>query len=246
MKQLLNKCTKTDLRYISDVLDGYISFTDDKKRKSLLAQYPHSKAELVHLMDKQIRYYGSSDVAYLWRSLFSNDGGVSAEEVIADVAKKLKVEIKLGASVERSLEILATRVVEKELHNKSPEELAEQFKKMGVGNTDIQKVMNFMKKNAKATVLPFLVKLLGEKTVFAVVQSIIIGVISVYLGKETAKALLQEVIKRNPWLNALGPWIWVVSGSWIALDLQGEAYRKTVPICLYLGIVALRDGEEQE
>jgi len=40
--------------------------------------------------------------------------------------------------------------------------------------------------------------------------------------------------------------MWVLSGTWLAIDLQGPAYRKTVPICLYLGVVAMRDGIEVE
>ncbi|MDX7686134.1 hypothetical protein SJS35_21000, partial [Aeromonas caviae] len=62
--------------------------------------------------------------------------------------------------------------------------------------------------------------------------------------REAAKALVKEVSKRNPMLNALGPVMWVLSGVWLAYDLQGPAFRKTVPICLYLGVVALRDGSE--
>ncbi|MNP77743.1 hypothetical protein D3C76_1752300 [compost metagenome] len=52
------------------------------------------------------------------------------------------------------------------------------------------------------------------------------------------------MVKRNPWLNALGPWMWALSAAWLAFDVQGPAYRKTVPICLYLGVVGLRDGLE--
>lgn len=246
MKQILAKCTQSDFEYLSEVLDSYVSFTDDSKRKDLLAQYPYSKSELVDLMDKQIRYYGSSDVAYLWRSLFNNDGGVSAQEIISDVASKLKVSLKLGVSVERSLEILATKLVEKELQKKKPEELKELFKSVGVGNANLEQIADFMKHNGKAAVLPLLMKLCGPQFVYSLVQSIIVGVLAVYLGKEAAKKLLSELLKRNPWLAAFGPVVWFVSAGWVAADLQGAAYRKTVPICLYLGLVALRDGEEKE
>ena len=46
----------------------------------------------------------SSDIAYLKRALFSADGGVEAKEIVEDVCKKLKVNIKIGGSTESRLE----------------------------------------------------------------------------------------------------------------------------------------------
>lgn len=246
MKKILQKCTKEDFEYLSEVLDSYVAFTNDSKRKKLLVQYPRSKNELIDLVDKQIRYYGSSDVAYVFRSIFSKDAGVSANELILDVASKMKVKIKLGASVEKSLEVLTTSVVEKELHEKTSAELREYFKRIGVGNAETEQILDFMKNNGKVAVLPLLLKFLGSKVTFSIIQSIVVTIIAKFIGRKAAEQLIKEIVKRNPWLNALGPVIWALSGSWLAFDLQGEAYRKTVPICLYLGIVALRDGEEPE
>ena len=100
MKKILQKCTKEDFEYLSEVLDSYVAFTDDRKRKNLLAEYPQSKNELIDLVDKQIRYYGSSDIAYAFRSIFAKDAGVSADEIVSDVADKMKVKIKIGASTD--------------------------------------------------------------------------------------------------------------------------------------------------
>lgn len=246
MERILQKCTKEDFEYISKVLDSYFSFTNDKKRKELLAQYPNSKKELISLIDKQIRYYGSSDVAYAFRAIFSKDAGVSATEVISDVADKMKVKIKLGASFERSLEILATSIVEKEILDKKPEELAHYFKNIGIGDAEREQILSFIKNNAQVAVLPILLKVVGPEVTYSIIQSILVTVISQFIGRKTAEQLIKEVVKRNPWLNSLGPVIWVLSASWLAFDLQGTAYRKIIPICLYLGIVALRDGEEKE
>ena len=81
MRLILEKCEKDDFVYISTVLDSYLSFTNDKRRKELLAlseACAESKSELIELMDKQIRYYGSSDIAYIKRALLGEDGGVSS------------------------------------------------------------------------------------------------------------------------------------------------------------------------
>lgn len=248
MKAILAKCEHADFEYISEVLDSYVSLTDDTRRKELLDESKVSataKADLISLIDKQIRYYGSSDVAYAVRSIFSSDGGISALEVIEDICEKLKVTIKHGGSVESRLEKLVTAVVEKELLSKSPDELAEAFRKIGVGDADAKLIKEHLLKNSKAAVLPIIFEVLGPKIALGIIETIIVSLIAQIVGREAAKALVKEVIKRNPWLNALGPVMWALSGAWLAFDLQGPAYRKTVPICLYLGVVALRDGEER-
>lgn len=248
MKSLLAKCEHADFEYLSVVLDSYMSLTDDAGRKELLNKSRTSvdaKADLVSLIEKQIRYYGSSDVAYAFRTIFSSDGGVPALELIEDVCEKLKINIKQGGSVESRLEKMVSAVVEKELLSKTPDELAEAFKRIGVGAPDAELFKEHLIKNGKATVLPIVFELLGPKIALGVIETIIISLIAQMVGREAAKVLVKELVKRNPWLNALGPVMWVLSGAWLAFDLQGPAYRKTVPICLYLGVVGLRDGKEQ-
>lgn len=247
MKTVLAKCEHADFTYISQVLDSYVALTDDSGRKALLDKSLDSssaKAELIDLINKQIRYYGSSDIAYFVRSVFSDDGGVPALEVIEDVCEKLAVGIKPGGSVEGRLERLVNAVVEKELLSKSPEQLAEAFKKIGVGDADAKLIMEHVVKNGKTAVLPAMYQILGPQVALGIIETIIVTLIASIIGREAAKVIVKETMKRNPWLNALGPIMWALSGAWLAFDLQGPAYRKTVPICLYLGVVALRDGSE--
>jgi len=195
-------------------------------------------------MDKQIRYYGAADLAYLKRNIFDKDAGVSAMEIIEDVCKKLKISIKKGGSIEAKLERLVKATVEKELLSKTPEELSKSFEDIGIGNADIKMIMDYIKKNGKVAILPILIKMLGPKITLGIIETIIVGLIGKIIGQQAAKQLIKEVAKRNPWLNMLGPILWTISGVWLTFDLQGPAFRKTIPIVLYLGIVALRDGEE--
>lgn len=248
MKRILEKCSRADFEYLSTVLDSYLSFTDDSGRKELIKSYSSNKKndELIALVDKQIRYYGSSDIAYITRSIFSSgDGGVSAEELIADVCDKLSVKIKLGGSTEAKLERLVTAVVEKELFSKTPEELRKAFEELGIANAKADLFIEHLKKNGKVAILPVVIEVLGPKIALAVIETIIISLIAQIVGREAAKVLIKELVKRNPWINALGPIVWALSGAWLAIDLQGPAYRKTVPICLYLGVVGMRDDIEE-
>lgn len=247
MKAIISKCTKADFNYLSEVLDSYFSFTDDKRRKELLAtseNHVQSREQLVELIDKQIKYYGSSDIAYLKRAFFGSDAGIESKEIVEDICTKLKVNIKLGGSTESRLERMVNAVVEKELLSKTPEELSSDFKNIGVGDLDQKLILEHLKKSGTIAVLPILIQVLGPKITLGIIETIIISLIAQIVTRETAKQLVKELMKKNPWINVLGPVLWVLSGTWLAFDLQGPAYRKTVPICLYLGIVALRDGEE--
>lgn len=247
MKDIITKCTREDFHYLSEILDSYLSFTNDKRRKELLSAsetHAESREQLIALMDRQIKYYGSSDIAYLKRAFFSNDGSLGAREIVEDVCQKLKVTIKLGGSTESRLERLISAVVEKELLSKSPEELSAAFKKMGIGDVDRDLVLEHLKNNGKIAILPILVQILGPKITLGIIESIIVSLITKIIGQKAATELVKELMKRNPWINSIGPVVWVLSGAWLAFDLQGPAFRKTVPICLYLGIVALRDGKE--
>lgn len=248
MKSILEKCTREDFVYLSHVLESYLSFTDDKTRKELLAKSEtsvESRNDLIELIDKQIKYYGSSDIAYMKRSIGGSDGGVDAREIVEDVCAKLKVTTKLGGTTESRLERLVNAVVEKELLSKTPEELSAAFKNLGVADADRDLVIEHLKRNGKVAVLPVVFEILGPKIALGIIETIVVTLIANFIGREAAKQLFKELMKRNPWINVLGPVLWVLTGAWLAFDIQGPAYRKTIPICLYLGIVALRDGEEE-
>ncbi|MCF3099649.1 hypothetical protein EHZ86_20960 [Aeromonas australiensis] len=203
MEKILAKCEYADLEYLSGVLDSYVSFTDDAARNELLQKSHHAssaKTELCALMDKQIRYYGSSDVAYAVRSVFSSssDGGISSLELIEDVCKKLKINLKHGGSIEGRLERLVSAVVEKELLSKTPTELAEAFKKMGIGNAEADLIKEHLAKNGKVAILPVIIQILGPKVALGLIETIIISLIAQIVGREAAKALVPQ-----EWLRAI-------------------------------------------
>lgn len=245
MKKILRKCEQADLEYLSDVLNNVASLTNDKRRVKLLRSSEASeieREELISIIDKQIKYFGSSDAAYLGRKIARIDGGVSAHEIIDDVSKKLKVKLKKGGSVESRLESLAAAVVEKELSTLPPEKLVSEFKKMGLDSNKSEFVLSRIKANSQVMVLPILVEVVGPKAALAMVETIIISMLTQFIGREAAKHLVREISKRNPWMLSLSTFVWYFSAAWVAFDLQGPAFRKTVPITLYLGMVALRDG----
>ena len=88
-------------------------------------------------------------------------------------------------------------------------------------------------------------KFLGKEITLELIKNLIISVVAKIIGKKAAEKLIAEILKKFPWWGEwLGPIMWSISIGWLAIDLLGPAYRKTIPILLYFGTVGLRDGPE--
>ncbi len=246
---ILSRCNEDDYKVFLDIIDNYFNFTDVEKLKSEILAFRKNPIErnrdvLNRHIEECIRYFGSADLAYLWRYLFDNDepAGVSVGEIIDDVSERLKVTQKKLGSIEARLERLVVKVAEKTFFDLTPEKQRELFVKAGLSD---EQQRNFFEKikNNKAIFLPMLFSILGPKIVMELVEGLIVVVLATYMGREAAKQLLKRVLTKIPWWGEwLGPIVWVASLGWLALDIQSPAYRKTVPALLYLGIICLRDG----
>lgn len=249
--ELLLKCDADDFAMLISQIDSYVNFTSDTELKELLARYKSdpstsNKARLAKAVEREIRYVGSADVAYVFRKLFKEEepAGVGMREIIDDVSVKLKVKQRPLGSVEARLERLVRLAAEKTFLSMSPEQQRKLFEESGIGREQQNEFFNRLKDN-KVALLPLLMSVLGPEITAKLVQGLAVVAISQFIGKEAAKKLIEQLATRFPWWsNWLGPIVWGLSLSWLAFDLQGAANRKTVPIMLYLGLVGLRDGPE--
>ncbi len=248
---LLLKCTAPDFALLAEQIDSYVNLSDDKELKRLIKNYEQSqsetsKLELAKFIEKEFRYIGSSDIAYAFRKIASSEepSGVSIHEIISDVSSKLKIKQKLIGSAEAKVERIVKFTVEKVFFSMKPEEQRELFTKAGVGRGQQDEFFEKIKDN-KTNFLPILLSILGPEITLVIVQGLAISALAAFIGRKAAEELIKNLIARFPWwAEWLGPIVWGLSLSWLALDLQGAAYRKTIPIIIYLGIVGLRDGPE--
>ena len=132
------------------------------------------------------------------------------------------------------------------LQKLSPEELVKKFQEYGIGMEQRDLILEFFKEKRRATtlILPVLYKILGRKIVFQLIEGIVLHLVARIVGREAARVILKEIAKRNPWVNILGPILWALTAIDLILTIQGPAYRKTFPVCLYLGVVVIRDHLE--
>jgi uncharacterized protein YaaW (UPF0174 family) len=251
MTSLLAKCNAADYALLIEQIDSYVNLSDDATLKELLASYEKSgsvdsKGPLVRKLEEEIRYVGSSDVAYAFRKLATTakPAGVSFREIVDDVSDKLKIRQHLIGTVEAKVERVVKATVEKTFLAMTLEQQRELFTKAGVGQPQQKEFFEKIAAN-KAHFLPLLFSMLGPEITAKVVQGLAISALAAFIGRKAAEELIKNLITRFPWwAEWLGPIVWGLSLSWLALDLQGAAFRKTIPIVLYLGIVGLRDGPE--
>lgn len=249
---LLLKCEATDFGVLISQIDSYVNFSSDGELKRLLAAFEKTSADpeklkLAQALEREIRYVGSSDVAYAFRKFIGEQvpAGVSIQEIIADVSKKLKIKQKLLGTPEAKVERLVKAVVEKTFFALTAEQQRELFEKAGVGKGQQDEFFEKIKNN-KAHFLPLLLSVLGPEITATIVQGLAITTIAAFMGRKAAEELFKNLVARFPWwAEWLGPIVWGLSLGWLAVDLQGAANRKTIPVLLYLGIVALRDGPEE-
>ena len=188
---------------------------------------------LAQKFEKEIRYVASSDIAYGARKIRGIEpAGIDIDELIDDVCTVMKIPIKKVGTIEGKLEYLAKRIVDKTFMEQPPEE-------------QVKKILKNIKEH-KEKLIPVLVIILGKEAALNFANTILIGIIVVFVGKKTAEQLLKVLITKMPWLAALGPMAIVGLTGWTLLDICGPATRKTIPLTLHLGILSLRNSIENE
>lgn len=244
---ILQKCEPIDADFIVSAIDSYINFSDDKGLKECLHSWKSGPMNLqfAQKLETEIRYIASSDIAYAYRKAKGiTPAGVDIDEIINDIAKVLKLKIKLGP-IESRLEALVRGIFEKRLFEMKPEQQVEMLRKWNVDEKTIKDIQEKIKNN-QLIILPILIQTVGPKVTAEIVKVVTISVITQFVGKQAAEAMLKQAVIRFPWIaQFLGPIVWGASLAWLAIDLCGPALRKIIPIMLSLGLVALRDGSEE-
>src|SRR5262245_45455982 len=98
MQKLLSKLEIADFEFLVEIIRGPASLTSDKALRAALdalAVAPDSselRSDFCKLLERETRYLGSSEIAYLFRKVFrfQPGSGVQFREIILDVYRKLK------------------------------------------------------------------------------------------------------------------------------------------------------------
>ena len=248
MTHILQRCEKVDVEFIISIIDSYVNFTNDKELKIRLSVWDGKDAmplAFAECLEREIRYLGSSDIAYASRKLRGLEpAGVSADEIIEDICKALKIPYKKVGSLENKLESLAKGVVDKTFFSKSPEEQIEIIKKCPLTEVQEKQLEEYIKTGKKIG-LSILTTLIGKSSTMAIMNTIIYSILATFIGKQAAEQLAKIVAKKLPWFASWGgPIALAALSGWTIVDMCVPAMRKTIPIFLTLSLVSLRNGPE--
>lgn len=246
MQDLLRSLTVDDYHFLVELIQSQVNLTDDHHlRVCLIAiqaeDAPETRRAMAEVLEREIRYLGSSELAYAARYLMGREPGVPVREVVDDVARALKVEsLPLGTDRER-VAALAERYATQQFAELSPKEQQRMLEELGV---ERERAEAFIKHSAGVFVVPLLVQAFGALVVEGLIKRVIVATIARLVGRQVAWRLFRFAASRVPWwVQWIGPAAWSLSLGWTALDLQGPALRKTIPVILYLGLCALRLDE---
>jgi uncharacterized protein YaaW (UPF0174 family) len=248
MNDLFSALDPADFSYLAGIIQSDFNATNDSELTRLADLYGEESSDenrtaLFDRFEKEIRYVGSAELAYGFRSLSGQEPGVSFSEIVRDVAKMLKVgKPPLGTDREQ-VEWVASEYATAQFSELSQEEQREMLESLGV---ERDKAEAFLKKSAGVFALPMLIEAFNLVIVQGLIKTIIFGTIAKIIGQQLATRLFTFLVGRLPWwVNWIGPAAWTLSIGWTTIDIQGPARRKTVPVVLYLGICSMREAAAQ-
>ncbi|EYF04259.1 hypothetical protein [Chondromyces apiculatus] len=249
LQDILGKAQAADYAFLIEAMGSPVNFSDDARLRALHDAFcadpsDANRAALIALMEREIAYLGSSDLAYFGRWLARRASpGAPIDAIVEDVARSLKVTLKPISTLEARLTFLVRAVVERDILALPEDQQREIFRRHEIGPTLQDELLRKLKARTKISVFPLLFSVLGAEVVEKLLPDLVVLALSRILGRAAARRLFTQLLTRFPaWAEWIGPVAWGASAAWLALDLQAPAARKTVPVLVYCGLLALRDS----
>lgn len=172
------------------------------------------------------RKMGSNDIA----TLFRDGAGVSYDEIVYDVGRKLKVKgILEDAKTSENEELIIQKLFSDALDKMTEEERFQLMGSLGISSKSIPYAA------AGAAITQVLLRELGGFAIYkgavTVANLVAKSLLGTGLSFATNAAITRVVAA------AVGPIGWIVSGAWLAVDLAGPAFRKTVPAVVHIAML---------
>lgn len=180
---------------------------------------------------KEIRKDGSNTfVTHLFRS----GDGVHYAEIVADVADKVGVKYsKDSVKNEMELElIIIVHLIRKHFEKMSPEERANLEKNLGTLSDEYKEVWAAILKGS-ATLVSSMIATVGIDVFAVALRQLIATILARTVVLEGGLLAARMATLAVPFLN-------IIMGAWLLIDISGPAYRKTVPTVFHVGLLRLQ------
>jgi len=220
---LLAQASESELNGIVEILTNKGRLTCSLTDLDLFKQrYPQHRAYSRDIA-AEIQRFGANTLA---THLFRSGRGVKYEEIVRDVASRLKIS-RTGSTVELEMQI-QQKVLGEMWKEMTVEQRRLLLKEFGIRNAKL----------AAQVVLPSALIEAGHQSGFAIYKMSVIvanAVAHVILGHGLAFATNAMLIKGLSVL--LGPIGWTIAGVMAASAIGGEAYRVTIPCVLEIAMI---------
>lgn len=172
-----------------------------------------------------LRRMGSNGFATIIR----NGDGVQYKEVVLDVGKRLKAGVEESYTVEKNEEQILLKMFEDALERMTDDEKRSILRSMGIseysiplGPIGVAAVQNLLRE-------------FGGFSIYRVTVIVANMVSRSLLGSGLSFAANAALTRAVGAL--LGPIGWIATGLWLAVDLAGPAFRKTVPAIIHVALL---------
>ncbi len=168
---------------------------------------------------------GSNDFA----SAFRGGKGVDYSEIVYDVGKKLKAPVSSSKSVEANERAIVEKLFADALDKMSEDEKRTLLGSIGITKSDIPYG------SAGVIIVQQIAKHYGGFALYKTSLILANMIARAIMGRGLAFATNAAVTRSIG--MALGPIGWIATGAWLAVDLAGPAYRKTVPAVVHVAML---------
>ncbi len=222
LNPVLEKASNEDLNFLVDLIID--TMTNMLCIKDEYIKYAPNHSKYTHLIADEIRAFGGNTFA----NLFRGGDGPSYEEIVGDVAAKLKAPHPKNCSIERMEDAILETVLTQALEKMSDAEKRELLKEIGGGD-----VMALTGQGVTAAFITIF-RLGGFKS-YQLTVIIVNAVLKAVIGR--GLALTGNAILTKALSIVTGPIGWVVTGVWTAIDIAGPATRVTIPAVVYIAML---------
>ncbi|MXW84203.1 MAG: hypothetical protein F4Z43_11930 [Rhodothermaceae bacterium] len=244
MQDLLMELSREDYAYMIRIIEGPFDRCAELKKHLEELESANQRIALCEGLERKIRYLGSSDIAYNFRRVVGKEPGASFRYIIRDTARFLKVPLA-DQGTERDLLVRMAQDYAVDTYSKFTQAEQQEIREsLRVGRA---RAIAFLKKTGGVFAAPAFLQAFGILVVEGLIKTVLFGLTARLIGLKLATSLFAFLFARVPWwAHAIIPAAWTVSIGLTALDLQGPARRKTVPILLYLGLSCMRLEAEKQ
>ena len=217
LTELLNRCPKCELYPLYEVLGDSIT----------------GKAKDVDELVNDFRKWGSNTFV-TWLIRFGD--GVSYQEVTQDVAGFLKANVTSCKDETDYETAILAKVLEEYLEKASPEERERVDEILDQAGRDAgmpgkhRSSITAAGGLALSSVITILGREAAKRVIGQIVKKVIAGVVSRQAAKQGAKVIARVAGLAIPLIN-------VAFAIWLAIDIAGPAYRKTVPAVIRVALL---------